>query len=366
MLGPRPHPVFRCLCVSVLALALLAHFACDKDGGSGEAAGASRSAAAEPSPPSAALPVAGAAGPAPAPSKAGSPTQAAPPARSTGSSPPAKVALLTPGKSPRKPLRYSLPSASFKQKIGMTMTMAMDMQMGAGGQSVKMRLPPIRMEMELSVAEKLSDQEVRCKFAVTGADVLAGGDPMFDAMRGTLKSELQKAVGVGGGLIVNHRGVNRKMELALPPDMGQQMRQTMESSWQAMDQLSSPLPEEPIGLGARWQVDQLIEQNGLKLKQKTIFELVKLKGSKGVLKTTITQTADPQITSLPNIPAGFTAELLSHSGSGTGEVDLDLTGLAPRAATVSIKTDTAIKVTGQGQNQNMQMKADTKVDISRI
>jgi hypothetical protein len=245
------------------------------------------------------------------------------------------------------------------------MTMAMDMSMGPG-QSMKMRLPPIVMEMELAVVEKLSGDEMRCKFAVTGADVLPGGDKLFDAMRGQLKAELNKVVGAAGTLIMNNRGVTREMNLALPANMDPQMRQTMESSRQAMEQMSSPLPEEPVGIGARWQVDQTIEQNGLVLKQKAVFQLIKLKGKQGALKTTITQSADPQVANLPNLPAGFTAHLLSHSGSGSGKVDLDLTRLVPAKATINIKTDSSIKVTGQGQDQSMQMKADTKVDISRM
>lgn len=338
------------------AAVLLAQPACSKEGEAN--AGDSRAAAA-PTAKAAPQPLAAAQ---PGPTKAPPPKAAPMPPPAGGRAP--TVVLLDPGKGPRKPLRYDLPGA-YKDKIKMTMTMAMDMNMGPG-QSMKMQLPPIYMEMELSVVEKLGNDEMRCKFAVTGADVLPGGDKLFEAMRDQLKAELNKVVGAAGTMIMNNRGVTRDMNLALPSNMDPNMRQTMESSRQAMEQMSSPLPVEPVGIGARWQVDQRIEQNGLVLKQKAVFQLSKLKGKKGALKTTITQTADPQTAKLPNLPAGFTAQLLSHSGTGGGKVDLDLGRLVPSRANVDIKTDTSIKVTGQGQDQSMQMKADTKVDIGRL
>ena len=308
---------------------------------------------------------AAASAPGPAPAAASAPPPVAPPA----AAPPRPVAarapevvLLEPGKAPRVRLRYDLPD-SYREKIGMTMVMAMEM--GTSGQTVRLQLPPLGMEMQLDVIEKLDDSRVRCKFAVTGAKVLPGGDATFATMRDHLGRELKKAVGVAGTLVMDDRGLSRGMDLALPPDMDPQMRSAMESSRQAMEQLSSPLPEEPVGVGARWQVEQTIEQNGLRLAQKSVYQLVKLKGARGSLKTTITQSADPQVVALPNLPADFKAELLSHSGKGKGGVELDLKRPVPRRSTVAIKTDSSIKVTGQGQEQTMQMKADTKVTVGR-
>lgn len=285
---------------------------------------------------------------------------AAGPGPASGTAP--TVVLLEPGKNPRAPLRYSLP-ASFKKKMGMTMGMGMDMVIS--GQSVNMRLPPMRIEMSLSVIGKVGDREARCKFEVTRADLLPGGDKKLEGMRPQLVASLKKMVGTSGTMIMDDRGVVRDMQLSLPADLDPQTRQAMESTGQAMSQLSSPLPEEPVGVGARWQVDQLIETNGLKLKQKAVFQLVSIKGKKGKVKTTITQTADPQVANLPGLPAGFKADLLSHSGAGSGAGDLDLAQLVPASFTIGVKTDTSMKVSGGGQEQSMQMKVDTTVKIDR-
>jgi hypothetical protein len=276
---------------------------------------------------------------------------------------PPSVVLLAAGKKPRAPLRYSLPS-SFRKKMGMTITIGMDMLVA--GQNVNMHLPPMRIEMALSVIGKVGPREARCKFEVTGADLRPGGDKIFDSTRPQLLASLKKMVGTSGTLVMDDRGVVRDVKLSLPPDIEPQARQAMESTSQAMSQFSSPLPEEPVGVGARWQVNQSIDANGLKLKQKAVFELVSFKGKKGVVKATISQTADPQVANLPGLPPGVKADLLSHSGTGTGSGDLDLTQLVPAAFKVGVKTDTSMKITGGGQQQDMKMKVDTSVDINRL
>jgi hypothetical protein len=285
---------------------------------------------------------------------------AATPAQPAGA--PSKVVLLEAGGEPRTQLRYLLP-ASAKEKMGMTITMAIDMDLP--GQPVSMHLAPMHMEMELAVVEKLGDREARCKFSITSADIQPGGDKMFDAMRDQLSSELKKMVGAAGNMIMDDRGVVRDMSLTLPDDIDPQVRQTMESSRQAMEQISSPLPEEPVGIGGRWQVDQVIAQNGLTIKQSAVFELVEFKGKKGALRTTVVQSADPQVAQMP-LPPGFQAQLLSHSGAGTGTGELDLGQLVPRKSSVNIKTETAIKVTGHGQDQTMKMKNDSTIELSRL
>ncbi|HYU15236.1 MAG TPA: DUF6263 family protein [Candidatus Acidoferrum sp.] len=280
-----------------------------------------------------------------------------------GTAQPATVVLLEPGKEPRTVLRYSL-SPSAREKLGLTMTMAMEM--GLAGHNMRMQVPPIHMENELAVAEKLGEREVLCRFAITSAELLPGGDKIFESARGQLEAELKKTVGTHGTLAVDDRGLNLRLDLALPAGMDPQMSQAMQSSRQALEHVSSPLPEEAVGVGARWQMDQSIEHDGIKMKQKVSYELVELKGQRAQLHATIEQTADPQVATMPGLPPGLRAELLSHTGSGSGTIDIDLSKLVPTSSSSTIHTETSIKVTGQGQDQTMLMKADSKVEISRL
>ena len=101
------------------------------------------------------------------------------------------------------------------------------------------------------------------------------------------------------------------------------------------------------------------------VKQRTEFVLTSLERARGSLKTTITQSADPQVVALPGVPAGFKADLLSHAGKGAGQIDLDLTRLVPRKSTVRLESETSMRITGQGQDQTMQTTARAEVSVGR-
>jgi hypothetical protein len=276
-----------------------------------------------------------------------------------------KVTLLDAGKEPRKPMRYVL-SASYADKLAMTMTMAMEIQVGLVGQKVAMQLPPIRLTIEIGVIEKVGDDAVRCRFKVADVVLMPGGDAKLEDARAQMASDLSEMVGLAGTMIMDHRGVSRDMQLELPPSMSPQVRQTLESSRRALGDMSAPFPIEPVGIGARWQVDQPVGESGLQLTQETVFELVRLDGTKAVLKASLTQKGAPQKANPPDLPQGFQAELLSHTGAGAGDIEIDLRKLVPRKASIGVKTDTSMKVTGQGEEQVVNTKADAKVDMSPL
>ena len=155
-----------------------------------------------------------------------------------------RVNLLSPGAEPREVLRYSL-EKGHKEKVAMTMTMGMEMEM-AGMPSQPIKMPPMKMTMELAITELLGDDAARYAFSVTDSDVLKaeGVEPMVAQ---ALQAEIEKIVGMKGTARVDSRGFNSDATLEVPEDLPPQMAQIMESTQQSMDQMSSPMPAE-----ARW------------------------------------------------------------------------------------------------------------------
>ncbi|MEM9493127.1 MAG: DUF6263 family protein, partial [Myxococcota bacterium] len=141
------------------------------------------------------------------------------------------------------------------------------------------------------------------------------------------------------------------MKLEMPPDLDPQIKQMMGSAEQNMKQMSSPLPAEAVGVGAKWELHQQMKQNGIELKQVTTFELIELNGDKGKLKASVRQKADPQSVSMPN---GVNADLVSLNSSGEGIVNFDLSKLVPNSS-IAIKNNTTMKVMGQEVTVDMDM-----------
>jgi hypothetical protein len=80
--------------------------------------------------------------------------------------------------------------------------------------------------------------------------------------------------------------------------------------------LSAPLPEEPVGVGARWSSTQKLDSQGVEVTQITETELLSIDGSEAELKVTTTQ----------DVPPG---PVTMQTGQGEAEVDIrvwDVTG----------------------------------------
>jgi hypothetical protein len=178
-----------------------------------------------------------------------------------------------------------------------------------------------------------------------------------------VKSMLKALVGSTGTAVVSNRGVTRESKLNLNESASPQIKSALGGVVQSLDQLSNPLPEEPIGVGAKWEVGTRLEQNGLKVQQVTTYELVALEGASGKLKISMKQSADPQKVSAAGMPPGMQAQLKSFSSTGSGESSFDLGRIVPSSSNVSASTDMSLSTSIQGQTQAMSthMKMDMKI-----
>ena len=115
------------------------------------------------------------------------------------------IKLLNTGAEPRHELRYKL-DQGHKENVVMIITMAMQMDM-PGAPSTPVQMPPMKMLMALEVTEKISDDQAKYTFAVTGTDVedSPGADPMVAQ---ALKTSIANVVGMKGSALVDTRGFN--------------------------------------------------------------------------------------------------------------------------------------------------------------
>lgn len=280
-----------------------------------------------------------------------------PPAK-TGAGP--MIKLLDAGAEPRRPLRYKL-DVGAKDKLVMDMDVAIETKM-PGMALPKMTMPTISMTMDIEVTEKVSDTEAKYQFVMSDVQVKDRPGSM-PGMSGNMQMVMNKAKGMSGTAIVDTRGINRDATMTLPEGMDAQMKQMMGGSMQNMEQLSAPLPEEAVGQGAKWELHQSIEQNGMKVSQVVLYELIELSGDTGKMTATITQKADKQNVAMPNMP-GAKAELLYLKSTGNGETGFDLTKLVP-SSTVSLVSDYSMNVEAQGQKQKVDAHLEMAINIRR-
>lgn len=285
------------------------------------------------------------------------------PAPATATAP--VVTLLDPGAEPRRPLRYRLVPGA-QETLTMRTEMAIATRADGGDAAPAVEYPPVVMTLRLRVAEAGSAPDrARYEFALEAVEVedAPGVAPeVVDAMR----RHFDEIEGMTGSADVDARGFNWNARVERPrgraghatPALGQ----VLDSTAQGMERMSAPLPEEPVGQGARWELRQTIEQNGVTLEQRTLFELIELDGQRGVLATQITQRAGRQPMAVAGAPAGA-AELLSLESTGTGRLHFDLDRLGPRS-TLTLRSDYGVRVTAGEQPQTITTRIDMRVEIA--
>jgi len=298
-------------------------------------------------------PTVGRAAPADAPAKPLNETRKSGP--SPGSAP--VVKLIKAGAEPHQKLRLE---AKVGQSEKMKMVMDMNMDINLGGRAApKASLPPMVMSMVLSVTDVKPNGDIRYDFELTKSDVgnRAGVAPQVAA---AMKDALGKMVGMNGYAVVSDRGFNKDAALKLPPGADAQTQQVMAGMEQAMQQLSAPLPEEPVGIGAQWELRQALSQNGIAIQQVATYDLVGIDDKLITANVTLKQTAPSQTV---NLPTGDSMKLVSLNSDGSGDLKMRLDRLTPTASKMNLTSRAKMEIAAP-KKQSMAMTTRITIDIT--
>ena len=291
------------------------------------------------------------------------------PARAAGDSlapraaPPPSVELLSAGAQPRRELRYQLAEGA-RERIVIELEMEMAMALG-GAPSSPVKLPRMQMVLDLEVEEALDDG-ARYRFELSEARSLDshGVDP---TVLHAIEQGLSQTVGTRGRAVVDARGFHRDTRIDIPDDAPAETRQMIEATAQQMEQLASPLPLEPVGEGARWEVTQHLEQNGISLVQTSVITLASLDGDRGRIEATIRQQAPEQLVEMPGAMAGARAELIELRSRGDGTTEFDLTRLMPLRGEMRSESESRFQIdVGSGEPQPMSMQMELAVTLEGL
>lgn len=265
------------------------------------------------------------------------------------------VVLTSPGAEPRSPLRYNLAAVSataFRTDMSMRINNPM-----LGAEQV---LPTMRMNMSMTAPTALGDT-VQTGFALNSIEVLeTPGSP--PEMLPLMRAALAEVGAFSGSMTLDARGALRDSSLNLD-GLAPAARQQVESMATSMEQMTVPLPEEAVGVGATWNVAQTISQNGLTVMQNTTFTLVERTAQGARMNVAVTQTAAPQQLQDPSLPPGATVTAGLQS-TGTGTMALRFDSLVP---TSSLRLDMAMEMQmamGAGATpipMNMTMRMDVEI-----
>jgi hypothetical protein len=273
--------------------------------------------------------------------------------------------LLGAGAEPRKVLRLH-PAAGDKQKLVLNTKVALDMKM-SDGQPSPIKLPAtsatIDIPVEITVKEVSSKGDI--SFEVALGDTSAAEEPAGGASPAA-KAQKSSVGGIKGlsatGTISSH-GFSKGLDFKAPPGADPQTRMLLDLLKDVFIQFVTPLPEETVGRGAKWEVKAPVQSHSIKIDQTANYELVSVEGETYKTKSTSSQRAGPNQKIDNPIMPGMKVDLTKWTAKGTNEFGLDATKLMPASGTMELHSEMGMGINMGAQSQGINMKMDVSLHI---
>lgn len=253
--------------------------------------------------------------------------------------------VLAEGEAPRRVLRYAIPAGA-RQQIDMVMDMSMNVA-GAGMPGGEMTLP--RMVMASAIEVTSVGKDGGMAFTMTIEDVRIEDTPdAVPGAAGQMQADVEgmRGLTMSATLMPDGRTRNLKVDAA---SVSPQVRDQLRTTEQAMDQMTAQLPDVPIGVGARWRVEQTLRQGGMKIEQVATYEVVELEGDHATITAEVDLDAPAQTIS----QGGVNVRLQHMTGSGAFTNKLDLSRMVEQ---VEGEMTMDMKVSAGGETMTMAMR----------
>jgi len=260
------------------------------------------------------------------------------------------VKLLEAGAEPRTQLRYHV-KAGDKQSAIVTIKVKLDVPAGAMGQGAAPQAAP-------------AVPAVTVPMAITVQNVAANGDITYQAVMGEatlvqdtnttpeIAQQMQPALaGIKGNsstTVMSSRGLVKKTDSKTPANANPQARQYLDQIKEISSALGTELPDEAVGVGAKWEVKQQTKAQGATVDEKMIYEMTALDANKFTIK------CDEDLDAM----AGGKAAASGVTGSVSGTSTVDLTKVVPSTGEARMHAEVPL-----GKDKSMAMKMDVSMSI---
>ncbi len=251
---------------------------------------------------------------------------------------PSNVRLLSAGAEPRRALKYKFEKGLERQVVLSTRTKS-TIRMGTrtlGDAAV----PQLALTARIIVAEVKPTGTARL-LMVSGRPSITNKSELPAAYVAQLDQALQTLGGIRGETVVDDHGHVVRSKLNTTQFKSAALRQTIESLQGPLSRMAAPFPQEPVGLGAKWEVTAMVKEQGMQMKQTVTHELVELDGDRGRLRVSVKQTAPSSSLHVPGLPATAKTELVGMTSSGRGDTRFDLRSPVPKG---QVRTQATVKM----------------------
>lgn len=259
------------------------------------------------------------------------------------------IEVVAPGGEPRRVLRYKLATGSTTP-----LELAMDVDLRT--KDVAIQVPTLALALELTTSTVDPSGNAKLKLSVIGANIRARNENPKGA---EIVKLMDRQAQILAGLVITYqlspagRVTGSTLE-TVGRDLSGPMQDQVASLVQLGEQIAMPLPDQPIGVGARWKHRRTIKQNQLTLVSVTTVDVTAIDGERVTLKSTSDLSgADQTITR-----DGQTAQVTNIRGNASQEGTLDL---ATASIVGALSAALAFEMIADGQRRPTRIEMTTKI-----
>ena len=265
----------------------------------------------------------------------------------------AEVVVNDPGAEPRVLLRTQVAPG---QREVMVMVQTQEIQQEIGGEAVPSAgAIPMIIEMALE-AESSGGSLLTYNSIITDVSLDDSLDPEIAAQ---VQPNLDAMVGMTTTAILDDRGRVLTSEIGGTDGLDPTLVATVEQMT-SNSQFAHPLPEEPVGVGATWQIAQNLQVSGLDVVQLTDYEVLSIDGTVVELGLATEQFVP---VGSEMVAGGATATVLAWESINSGSIIFDLTSMVPASTSQGLAVQEF--EFGPGTEKTvLKQTIETKIEVS--
>lgn len=259
------------------------------------------------------------------------------------------ITVRSTGTGPKRAVRYrATAGARDRIEVSMKMTIGVDVP-EVGPQHVE--APPVRIVMDIDVEDVAPNGDITSRMEMVSASMEGPGVPagVLDALKG-----------LSGAMVISDRGLVKSVAFDTSTIGNPAIGQVLSSM--GFDRLTTPMPEEAVGVGATWEVVQTLDAGGMQMHQKSVYELVAMDATSMTFEVAMEQTAPPQKMAPPGLP--MEASLVSMAGESRGRMTLPDGALA-LFGELTARSRVVMDLVADGTSRRMSTTTGLTMSITR-
>lgn len=275
-----------------------------------------------------------------------------------------RVVLLRPGQEPRRTLRYRMEEGRTYEMTALSSSRVTMTQRGTEEKPPAVtQVPRTLTRLDVTVQES-REGRTHLAWTVAAARLTEAESPTEgeDEDRASFTAALSRLEGVRGHVVVSDRGLEIEAELDADPE-GTVLPQIAQTMRQTLRQATVPLPAEPVGVGAKWEVTEVQEAMGMRVTITTTYEVRALDGDVLTVRTSVAAIAPEQDIRLPNMPDAYRADLKRLHATGGGTTVQSLLLPVPRSLDTELSLELEIEGEFDGEPQSLHLDQDTSLEV---